>query len=77
MGIDAVSAVNYSSGKKILISIKKDAYFNDGGLITADDVIASFNYLKSSRLVFRNVFTWVKSINKISSNQVLIELNKF
>ena len=76
VSLGVASEVKYINSKKILITINKSARFNDGSAITAEDVIASYHYLKNSRLVFRNVFSWVKSIEAPKENQILIELNQ-
>jgi len=76
VSLGVASEVSYLSPKKILITINKNASFNDGSPIRAEDVMASYNYLQNSRLVFRNIFSWIKSIESPESNQILIELNQ-
>lgn len=71
--MEAAQSVKYLTQKRILITLKPDIRFNDGSKVTSGDVIASFEYLKKSRLVFSNMFSWIKKIEKISNNEIVIE----
>lgn len=72
--LEAASAIKYLNSKNILITINKNAKFTDNTPVESKDVIATFNYLKNSTNVFRNVFSWMKSIKKIDEKTFQIQL---
>lgn len=74
--LDAASSIQFITPLKILITMNPNAKFYDGAQVTAQDVIASFNYLKKSRKILRNIFNWVQSIQPVGSNQIIFILNK-
>jgi len=73
---EAASSVKYINPTKILIHLNPKATFNDGSPVTASDVVASFMFIKKSRLVFRGIFSWVKKVKAINAETVVIQLFK-
>lgn len=74
--LDAASSIQFITPLKILITLNQNAKFYDGTQVTSQDVISSFNYLKNSRKVLRNIFNWVKVIQPEGKNQILFILKK-
>jgi len=37
-------------------------------------VVATFSYLRQSRAIFRNVFEWIRTVERVSADKVLIRL---
>lgn len=73
--LEAAESVKYISPKEILFKISNEARFNDGTQVTANDVLASFNYIKKSRHVFQNIFSWIQEI-KISDDKTVVFILK-
>ncbi len=73
---EAAKSIQYDGPLKIIIELKHDIQFHDGTQIKADDVIASFNYLKKSREVFRSIFQWINSIEKVSESSFVFKLKE-
>lgn len=63
--MDAAESIKYVTPNKVMLKLSKKAKFHDGSQVKAGDVIASFDYIKSSRNVFNGFFAWV---TKIESN---------
>ena len=57
--LEAASSINYISPLDIMIKINQSAKFYDGTQVTAGDVVASFEHIKRTRDVLRNMFLWV------------------
>ena len=73
---EAAESIQFETPTKIAITIKKQAKFQDGSPVTAEDIVASLNHLRKSRLVLRNVFTWIKKTDVINSNKIIITLKE-
>ena len=73
---EAVENYQFLSPSLIRMNLRPDLSFHDGSEVTADDVLATFDTLKSSRAVLRNIFGWVKKIEKKGPKQILFHLNK-
>lgn len=74
--LEAAESIKYITPLKILLKINKNAKFHDGSPVTSKDVLSSFNYVKESRSVFRNLFDWVRSIDILDENTVIFALKK-
>lgn len=74
--LDAAESIKYITPLKILIKIKNSASFHDGSSVTAADVIASLTYIKESRNILSNLFTWINKIEIIDNNTISISLRQ-
>lgn len=74
--LEAARSIRYITPLKIAITLNPQAHFHDGSPVTADDVVASFNFLKTSRRVLLNIFSWVKNIQVINKNEIIVTLSK-
>src|SRR4051794_5858922 len=61
---EAVESYRYLSPSKIQMKLGKEYRFHDGSELRADDIIATFDYLRTSRGVLRNIFGWINQITK-------------
>jgi hypothetical protein len=73
---DVAKSIQYLSPRVILITLNPDAKFHDGSPVTAQDVYASFQYIRKSRNVMRNIFLWVDRIEVKNQSSLLLHLNK-
>ena len=60
--LEAAESVKYITPLKIVITLKKDVLFHDGTLVKSQDVISSLDYIRKSRHVFQNLFSWIDNI---------------
>jgi ABC-type transport system substrate-binding protein len=74
--LEAAKSIKYYTPLKILIEIDKNKKFADGSRVTANDVVASFNYIKNERGVLRNIFAWVEEVKALDDNRILFTLKK-
>ncbi len=72
--LEAAKSVKYVSPLEIIVQIKENIYFNDGSPVNAEDVVASFEYVKKSRTVLRNIFLWVDKISIINEKTISFSL---
>jgi len=72
---EAAKSVQFKNPTLISVTLRDDFSFADGSTITSDDVIASFENIKQSRSVLRNVFPWIKKIEKISNSEIAFHLS--
>lgn len=73
---EAVETYQFLSPTLIRMNLRPDFFFHDGSEVLADDVIATFETLKASRGVLRNIFGWVKKIEKKGPRQILFHLHR-
>lgn len=74
--LEAASEIQFLNPTHLKITLKPDIHFHDGSLLTSEDVVASLEYLKSSRKVLRNIFDWMKQIRTRDEKTVEIELTQ-
>src|SRR3990167_3841873 len=74
--LDAAESIKYITPLKIILKISNKAKFHDGTLVTAGDALASFNYIKQSRNILGNIFTWIEKIEMIDDRTILFSLKK-
>ena len=74
--LEAASAIKYISALVLDIKLKENLKFSDGSSVTAEDVVATFDYLRDKGTEFRNIFDWIKSIKAPSNTEVVITLKK-
>lgn len=74
--LDAAESIKYMSPLVIMIKIKSDKKFHDGSPVRAYDVAASFEYVRKSRTVMRNIFYWVKHITIKDDKTIIFYLKK-
>ena len=74
--LEAAESINYITPLKIRIKINDKFKFHDGSSITADDVLASFEYINKSKNVFNNFFTWIDSMYVIDNKTIELNLKK-
>lgn len=74
--LEAAKSIKYISPLKILVELNSNRKFTDGSPLTAKDVVASFNYIKNSRDVLRNIFTWIDSVTALNDKKILFTLKK-
>lgn len=76
LNLEAAEEIKYISPLTIRVKIKKNIFFHDKSSVTSDDVIASFNHLKKSRTVMRNIFSWIEKIKVIDNHTIIFSLKK-
>jgi len=59
-----------------MIRISDQAIFYDGTPVAAQDVVASFLYVKKTRNILRNMFSWVDRIDIVDSKTIIFRLKK-
>ena len=74
--LEAASSLKYISPLVLNIELKKDVLFSDGTPVTAEDVVATFDYLRRKGTEFRNIYDWIKSIKAHGKLEIIIELKK-
>jgi len=74
--LEAAESIKYTSPKEIVFKISSKAKFHDGSQVTANDVLASFNYIRKSRHVFQNLFSWVDKIKIYNDKTIILCLKK-
>jgi len=72
--LEAAESIKYINPLKIILKINNDAKFHDGSPVTAEDVLASFDYIKRSRNILNNLFTWIDEIEKIDDKTIVFKL---
>lgn len=60
----------------IEIAIRKEAKFHNGRYMKASDVVASLEYLRESRGVLRNIFSWIREIQIRGPRTIHIHLSR-
>lgn len=74
--LEAAESINYITPLKIRMKINNKIKFHDGSPITADDVLASLDYINKSKNVFNNFFTWIDKINLIDDKTIEFNLKR-
>jgi ABC-type oligopeptide transport system substrate-binding subunit len=74
--LDAAESIKYITPLKIMLKISDKVTFHDGSPVTAEDVLASFNYIKKSRNILENLFAWIDKMEAIDSKTIVFSLNK-
>jgi len=74
--LEAARSLKYISPLVLSIKLKQNISFSDGAYLTAQDVVATFNYLHNKGTEFRNVFDWIESIKANGKFDVIIKLKK-
>lgn len=72
--LEAADSIKYINPLKIILKISKNAKFHNGSPVTSEDVLESFNYIKESRNILNNVFTWIEKIEPIDNRTILFTL---
>lgn len=74
--MEAAESIKYISPLEIMVKIKDSASFHDGTPVTAKDVVSSFDYIKKSRNVLRNMFLWVNEVVIVNDKTIVFKLKK-
>ena len=74
--LDAAESIKYITPLKIILKLSNKAKFHDGTLVTAKDVLTSFNYIKESRNILSNIFSWIEKIEIIDNKTLLFSLKR-
>lgn len=74
--LEAAKSINYITPLKIRIQLNDNVKFHDGSPITANDVLASYDYINTSKNVFNNFFTWIDKIYVIDDKTIELSLKK-
>lgn len=74
--LEAARSMRYASPLILKIKLKQDILFSNGSQLTAQDVIATFDYLRNKEAEFRNIFDWTQSIKAIGKFDIIIKLKK-
>lgn len=74
--LDAAESIRYITPLKIILKISNKAKFHDGTSVTSADVLASFNYIKASRNILGNLFTWIEKIEAIDDRTILFSIKQ-
>ncbi|MBV9576858.1 MAG: hypothetical protein JO149_09565 [Gammaproteobacteria bacterium] len=72
--LEAALSIQYITPILIDIKLKPNINFNNGSEVTAQDVIATFDYLREKRSENRNVFGWIESMTLKNKYELLIKL---
>ncbi len=72
---EAADEIRFVSPTLLQMTLKPGVKFTDGRPVTADDVVATFELLKSSRLVLRYVFAWIDRVEAVDSRTVVFHLH--
>ena len=73
--VNILAASCEANGSTLVVTLKT-AYFTDGSLLTADDVVYSFNLAKSSSARYGAVLSCVTSAQARDANSVIFTLSK-
>lgn len=73
--MDVTKSIRYISPTSIDFKLKKGVYFSNGKQLTAEDVVATIDYLQR-KSGLRNVLHWIKSVNASGENEVIITLKQ-
>lgn len=71
---EAIDSYRFLSPTQIEMVLSSRYRFQDGSPILAEDVVATFDYLKKGRSVLRNVFEWVDRVQIAGPKKVLFHL---
>jgi ABC-type transport system substrate-binding protein len=74
--LDVAQSITYKTPTLLDIKIKKNVHFSDGTELTADDVIATFDYLRIKRPKLRNFFNWIDQMQSNSKYELVIKLKR-
>jgi ABC-type oligopeptide transport system substrate-binding subunit len=72
--LEAAKEFRFITPTEIQVTLKGDITFTNGATITAEDVVASFQLIKNSRMVHRNFFRLVSEFSILSKEKLLIKL---
>lgn len=73
---EAAETIQFLGPTRIRMRLRQDLAFSDGRRVGSKDVVATFQLLKDSRLVLRNIFQWIESIDAVDSRTVDFRLTK-
>jgi len=73
---EAIESYRFLSPTEIEMVLGTRFTFHDGSQIQAEDVIATFESLRKSRSVLRNIFDWVKNVEAVAPNRVVFRLTR-
>lgn len=76
LAFEAAQSISYVNPTQIDIQIKPNLHFSDGSNLTAQDVIASYQYLKDNRQEFKNLYQWIIEMKQVGRYQIKILLKK-
>ena len=74
--LEAAKSIQYISTDKIEVILNNKSHFQDGSPVTAEDVAASFDFLRQSRQVLLNIFSWIKNIEVVNNQELIFTLSK-
>lgn len=74
--LEAAESINYITPVLLDVKVKQNIHFSNGSELTAEDVIASFNYLRERRTILRNVFSWIDGMTLKNKYELLIKLKR-
>jgi MarR-like DNA-binding transcriptional regulator SgrR of sgrS sRNA len=74
--LEAAQSIRYLSPTSVQIELAEGIRFHDGTPVLADDVVASFDYLKKSRRVLRSVFDRIDHIKIAGPKNLIIVLKR-
>lgn len=74
--LEAAKSIEYISPLEIMIKLNDNAKFYDGTPVTSNDVLASFNHIKDTRNVLRNMFLWVNEVRIVDDKTIIFKLKK-
>lgn len=72
--LEAADSIRYRDPTHIDIHLRSNLFFSDGEALTAEDVIASYSYLRSNRQEFKNLYNWISQMTIISNKEIEIVL---
>jgi ABC-type transport system substrate-binding protein len=74
--LDAAESIKYITPREIILKLNNKVKFHDGSSVTAEDVLASFNYIKASRNILQNLYVWIDKMEAVDDKTVKFTLKK-
>jgi hypothetical protein len=71
--LEAAASMEYVNPKRLKIVLNLDYMFQNGARIQAQDVIASFNFLKKSRISYKAQFSLVETVSSSDSKTLFFD----
>ncbi|MCK4836448.1 MAG: ABC transporter substrate-binding protein [Candidatus Aminicenantes bacterium] len=67
----------HDGGQEIMVNLKKDRFFSDGKQLTSDDVLATFDILRNSKIKYpyQSMLSFIHMMKKIDTFRFSIRLN--
>lgn len=74
--LDAAESIKYINPREIILKLNNKVKFHDGSSVKAEDVLASFNYIKESRNILQNLYVWIDKMEALNDQTLKFTLKK-